>query len=50
MICKGTCLCGETYIEETIRNASIRWEEYNDPTKNLKPAKHLKKNFNRVFN
>ena len=24
---------GQTYIVEIIRNASIRWEEHNDPTK-----------------
>ena len=42
VIYKGTCSCGETYIGETIRNASIRWEEHNDPINKSEPAKHLK--------
>ena len=33
VIYKGTCSCGETYIGETIGNASIRGEKHNDPTK-----------------
>ena len=41
LISKGTCSCGETCIGETIRNASIRWEEYSRPTENLEPAKHI---------
>ena len=49
-IYKGTCSCGETYIGETIRNALLRWDEHNDPTKKSEPAKHLKNNFNHVFN
>ena len=44
VIYKGTCSCGETYIGETIRNASIRWEEHNESTK------HLQNNFHYVFN
>ena len=50
MIYKGTCSCGETYIGEAIRNASIRWEEQNDPTNKSEPAKHLKNNLHHVFN
>ena len=50
MIYKGNCSCGETYIGQTIRNASIRWEEQNDPTNKSEPAKHLKNNFHHVFN
>ena len=50
MIYKGTCSCGETYLRETIRNASIRWEEHNDPTNKSGPAKHLKNNFLHLFN
>ena len=50
VIYKGTCSCGETFIRETIRSASIRWEEHNGPTKKLEPAKHLKNNFDDVFN
>ena len=50
MVYKDTCSCDETYIGETTCNASIRWEEYNDPTNNSEPAKHLKNNFHHVFN
>ena len=42
MIYKGTCSCGETYIGETIRNASIGSGGHNDPTQKSEPAKHLK--------
>ena len=50
VIYKGTCSCAETYIGETIHNASIRWEEHNDPIKKSESAKHLKNNFYHVFN
>ena len=50
MIYKGACSCGETYIGETIRNTSIRWEEHNDPTKKSEPSKHLKNNFYHEIN
>ena len=50
MIYKVTCSCGETYIGETIRNTSIRWEEHNDPPNKSELAKHLKINFHHVFN
>ena len=50
VVYKGTCSCGETYIGETKRNASVRWEEHNNPTKNSEPAKHLKSNIDHVFN
>ena len=49
VICQGTCECGETYIGETIRSISVRWEEHNNPTKS-QPAKHVKNNFYHVFN
>ena len=50
MIDKGTCSCGENYIEETIHNASIRWEEQNGPTKMSETAKYLKNSFYHNFN
>ena len=31
-------------------NASIRWEEHNDPTNRSESAKRLKNNFHHVFN
>ena len=49
VIYKGTCPCGKTYIAETIRNASVKREEHNNPTKNSKPAKHLKNIFYCIF-
>ena len=48
VISKGTFWCGETYIGETIRNTSVRWEEHNNPNKKSEPAKHLKSNFYHV--
>ena len=50
MIYKGTCSCGEIYIGETTRNASVRWEEHNNSTKKSKPAKFLKQNLYHIFN
>ena len=50
MIYKGTCLCGETCIGETIRNASIRWNKHNDPANKSELANHLKNNVHHVFN
>ena len=47
---EGTCSYDKTYIGETKRNASVRWEEHNNPTKNSEPAKHLKNNTDHVFN
>ena len=31
-IYKGVCICGETYIGETIRNVETRWKEHNTPS------------------
>ena len=50
VIYKVTRSCCETYIEETIRNTLISWEEHNDPINKSEPAKHLKNNFHHVFN
>ena len=50
MIYKSNCSCVETYIGETICNASVGWEEHNNPNKNSEPDKHLKINFYHVFN
>ena len=49
VIYKCTCSCGETYIRQTIRNASVRWEEQNNPTKNSELAKFFRSNFYHVF-
>ena len=44
MIYKGVCSCQESYIDETVRNVEIRWQEHEDTQKDLEPAKHLKIN------
>ena len=49
VIFKGNSSCGETYIGETIRNASIRWAKFNHLTKHSGPAKHLKNNFDHII-
>ena len=40
-IYQGSCVCGKSYIGETIRNVQIRWKEHEDPRKDSEPAKHL---------
>ena len=46
---RGTCVCNETYIRETIGNVDIRWNEHEDIRKESEPAKHLKDNLNHKF-
>ena len=41
VIYKGDCSCGSRYIGETKRNAEVRWNEHNNPTKSSKPSKYL---------
>ena len=42
VIYKGDCSCGSRYIGETKRNAEVRWNEHNNPTKHLQNhQKHL---------
>ena len=41
VIYKGDCSCGSRYIGETKRNAEVRWNEHNNPTKSSEPSKHL---------
>ena len=48
-IYKGDCSCGSRYIGETKRNAEVRWNEHNNPTKSTKPSKHLWSNINHCF-
>ena len=50
MIYEGTCSYEETCVGETIRNTSVRLEEYNSPIIKSEPAKHLKNNFYHLFN
>ena len=46
---KGTCVCDETYIGETILNVNIRWNEHEDIRKESEPAKYLRENLNQKF-
>ena len=41
--------CGSRYIDETKRNAEVRWNERNNPTKSSEPSKHLRSNINHYF-
>ena len=49
VIYKGDCSCGSRYIGETKRNAEVRWNEHNNPTKSSEPSKHLRSNINHDF-
>ena len=49
VIYKGDCSCGSRYIGETKRNAEVRWNEHNNPTKSSEPLKHLRRNINHSF-
>ena len=46
---EGTCSCGTNYIGITDRNASLGFDEHNNPKKNSEPAKHIKRNEGHVF-
>ena len=39
------CSSSFRYIGETRRNAEVRWNEGNNPTKSSEPSKHLPNNF-----
>ena len=45
----GVCSCGSRYISETKRNAEVRWNEHNNPTKSSEPSKHLRSQINHYF-
>ena len=49
VVYKGDCSCGSRYIGETKRNAEVRWNEHNNPTKSSEPSKHLRSNINHYF-
>ena len=44
VIYQGICSYGATYIQETIRNASIHWSEHNNINGNSEPTKHIAAN------
>ena len=41
VVYEGKCNCGENYIGDTWRNATISWNEHSNIGKNSEPAKHL---------
>ena len=41
VIYESKCLCGGRYIDETIRNSYIHWNEHKSTTGKSEPAKHL---------
>ena len=45
----GDCSCDENCIEETDRNAKIRWNEHEDKNSKSELAKHLKENLTHKF-
>ena len=49
VIYKEECSCGPCYIGETKRNADVRWNEDNNPTKSSEPPKQLISNINHYF-
>ena len=50
IIYRGICSCGAHYIEETVRNARLRWNDHENGTdKNSECAKHLNKNDDHEF-
>ena len=48
-IYKGVCICGETYIGETIRNVETRWKEHNTPSDKSNPSKHISSHLDHIF-
>ena len=49
VICKGDCSCVSRYIGETKRNAEVRWNDHNNPTKSSELSKHFQRNINYYF-
>ena len=45
----GECICGATYVGETLRNVEERWAEHNNIKMKSEPAKHLAENNNHSF-
>ena len=49
-IYRDACSCGESYINEAIRNVEVCWEEHNNSIKKSKRSKHIKGNLGHAFN
>ena len=48
-IYKGVCICGETYIAETIQNVETRWKEHNAPSHKSNSSKHVSNHLDHIF-
>ena len=51
-VCKvyfGKYSCGQTYIDETVKNVEVKWMEHNSCTGNSEPPKHLQENNQHIF-
>ena len=46
---KRVCICGETYIRETIRNVETRWKEHNTASHKSNPSKHINSHLDHTF-
>ena len=49
VIYKGDYSCGSRYIAETKRNAGVRWNEHNNPTKSSELSKQFRSNMKHYF-
>ena len=49
VVYEEVCVCEQIYIGETRRNVELRWEEYENISKDSELAKHLKENLNHKF-
>ena len=49
VIYKGGRSCGSRYIGEIKRNAEVKCNEHNNPTKSSEPSKHLRSSINYYF-
>ena len=44
-----SCICGETYIGETVRNVETRWNEHNTPSGKSNSSKHINSLLDHIF-
>ena len=49
VIFKEVCSCGSRYVGETKRNAEVRWNKHNNPTKRSGPSKHIERKIKHCF-
>ena len=48
-IYKGVCICGQTYIKETIRNVETKWKENCILSDKSNPSKHINSHLDHIF-